>query len=80
MLENFRNAAIGHPKSGKFKFWQDGYHPVELCSHKFTAQKLNYIHNNPVKEMLVQYSWDYMFSSARNYADVDHLLEVMKIE
>ena len=79
MLENFRKAAAAHPKSGEFKFWQDGYHPVELYSAEFTKQKLNYIHNNPVEELLVQYPWEYMFSSARNYADMDSLLEVIKI-
>jgi REP element-mobilizing transposase RayT len=80
MLESFKKAAIDNPKNGEYKFWQDGYHPVELYSSPFIAQKLNYIHNNPVEEMLVEKPWDYMFSSARNYADMDNLLEVVKIE
>ena len=79
MLERFKNEALQHPKSGKYKFWQDGYHPVELYSPEFTKQKLNYLHNNPVEELLVQYPWDYMFSSARNYADMDYLLDVIKV-
>lgn len=79
MLQIFRKAALEHPKSGEFKFWQDGYHPIVLYSPGFTAQKLKYIHNNPVDEMLVQYPWEYMFSSARNYADMDNLLDVVRI-
>jgi REP element-mobilizing transposase RayT len=80
MLQNFERAARDHPKGGKYKFWQDGYHPVELYSPAFTRQKLNYIHQNPVVDMLVQQPWDYWFSSARNYAGMDGLLEVIKIE
>ncbi len=63
-----------------YKLWQSGNHPVELFSSAFTKQKLNYIHNNPVEELYVVNSWDYYFSSARNYADMDGLLEVILIE
>ncbi len=79
LLKSFRKAADDNPKSGDYKFWQDGYHPVELYSPRFTKQKLDYIHNNPVEELLVQHPWEYMFSSARNYADMDNLLDVIKI-
>jgi hypothetical protein len=80
MLECFKRAARKHPKGGEYKFWQDGFHPVELYSSSFTQQKLKYIHDNPVKEMLVQNPWEYQFSSARNYADLDYLLDVIKID
>ncbi len=79
LLNSFKKAALDHPKSGTYKLWQDGYHPIELHSPKFIAQKLNYIHNNPVEAMLVQYPWEYIFSSARNYAGMDHLLDVIRI-
>lgn len=80
LLRSFRNAAAAHAKSEDYKMWQDGFHPIELYTDKFTKQKLNYIHQNPVKEMLVQHSYEYMFSSAKNYAGLDGLLEVSKIE
>lgn len=35
------------------------------------------IHDNPVEDMLVVNPEDYMFSSARNYADLDFLLDVV---
>ena len=35
---------------------------------QFTLQKLNYIHNNPVKAGIVDKPEDYIYSSARNYA------------
>src|ERR1041385_2023682 len=58
MLKCFSKAASEHPKAGKYKFWQDGYRPIVLYSPKFTFQKLHYIHNNPVEEMLVSRAWD----------------------
>ncbi|MDD2634862.1 MAG: hypothetical protein PHW82_05125 [Bacteroidales bacterium] len=48
-----------------------------VLSANFFYQKLKYIHDNPVEDMLVAHSEDYMFSSARNYADLDFLLEVI---
>ncbi len=39
-------------------------------------QKLNHIHNNPVVDKIVENPEDYIFSSARNYADLDSELEV----
>ena len=39
-------------------------------------QKLNYIHNNPVVDKIVEKPEDYLFSSARNYADLDSELDV----
>ena len=68
------------PDNETYKLWQSGNHPVELYSPEFTKQKLNYIHNNPVEELYVVNSWDYYFSSARNYADLDGLLDVILID
>jgi hypothetical protein len=38
---------------------------------------LDYIHNNPVEELLVERPEDYLFSSARNYAGLYNYLEVV---
>ena len=45
-------------------------------TNEFLMQKLNYIHMNPVKEMIVLQPEDYYFSSARNYAGLDGILDV----
>jgi hypothetical protein len=39
-------------------------------------QKLNYIHNNPVVDKIVEKPEDYLFSSARNYANLDSELDI----
>ena len=46
-------------------------------SNKFFDEKLNYIHNNPVKELIVERPEDYLFSSARNYAGLSNYLEIV---
>ena len=60
----------------KYKVWQDGNHAIVLYSNKIIWQKLNYIHNNPVKAGIVLKEEDYLFSSARNYAELSSLIDV----
>ena len=59
-----------------YKFWQDGNHPKELVSNKFTNQKSLYIHNNPVEGMVISQPEVYLFSSARDYAGTKGLIEI----
>jgi REP element-mobilizing transposase RayT len=79
MLNRFEFAGRYNKKIKDYKFWQDGNHPVELITPEFTKQKLQYIHNNPVEEMFVEKPEDYLFSSARNYAEMESLLDVILI-
>ena len=79
LIERFKKACSHLRKGMHFKVWQDGYHGEEVSSNKFIYQKLDYIHKNPVAERLVQKPEDYLFSSARNYADLDSVLEVFLI-
>lgn len=59
-----------------FKLWRDGFHPVEILNGEMLYQKLDYIHQNPVVERIVDRPQDYVYSSARNYADLKGELEV----
>jgi len=65
-LEIFENAGKKGRKQ-KRKFWNDRFDDVVINSKNFFFQKLNYIHNNPVKAGLVENPEDYTYSSARNY-------------
>jgi REP element-mobilizing transposase RayT len=68
-----------HLKSIKnHKFWQSGNHAEVIYSPPFFYNKLDYIHKNPVYEMIVTQADDYLFSSARNYAERDYLIEIIK--
>jgi len=42
--------------------------------------KLNYIHENPVRAGWVEEPEHYLYSSARNYAGLNALLEIERIE
>lgn len=52
-----------------YKVWQDGFHPLMLQSDKpkGIVNRLNYIHDNPVKAGWVDKAEDYVYSSARDY-------------
>ena len=63
-----------------YQCWQHDNHPVELVSPKWIAQKLNYIHWNPVRADLVDAAEDYRYSSARNYLGREGVLEVRLLE
>jgi len=77
LLNAFSNAGKNLKRIKNYKFWQDGNHAMEIHTPEFFYEKLDYIHNNPVEEMIVSKAEDYMFSSARNYAGLDYLLEVI---
>ena len=76
MLYYFQKACEHLKREQNHKVWQDGYHAEEISSNKFIYQKLNYIHDNPVKDRIVEKPADYLFSSARNYAELDALLDI----
>ncbi len=53
----------------KYEFWQRDSLAIPLFTREVALQKLNYIHNNPLKEHwnLVKDPCDYKYSSARYY-------------
>ncbi len=67
MMELFYKAGKANSNNENFQFWQQDNHPIELKTPKFTHQKLDYIHNNPVVAGFVDKPEDYLYSSARDY-------------
>ena len=57
-------------------FWQEGNHPEEIRTMDFFRQKLNYIHQNPVRSGIVEKEEEYIYSSARDFYDKKGLLEL----
>lgn len=80
MLDYFEKACEHLKRNQQYKVWQDGYHAEHIYSNSFIKQKVDYIHNNPVKDKIVAYPEDFYFSSARNYAGLDHDLEVVLLD
>ena len=67
-------------KNERYKFWKEGNEAKEIVTSYFFEQKLNYIHNNPVKAEIVQYPEHYLYSSAKDYAGEKGVLNIVKYE
>lgn len=80
ILPIFRKAADRLNRNKEYKVWIDGNHPVMLDNNFMLDQRLNYLHQNPVKAGLVTSPEDYALSSARDYAGEKGLIEVVLIE
>jgi REP element-mobilizing transposase RayT len=76
MMKRFEFAARSNVRSSFHQFWMHDNHAEELNTLKFTAQKLNYIHLNPVRAGLVENAEDWLYSSARNYVFKPSLMEI----
>jgi len=79
ILRLMAHAARRQNKEGKYQFWTHDNHAELLYSNSFIEQKLKYIHDNPVRAGLVQKAEDYLYSSARNYAELDAMMEIDKL-
>ena len=69
MLWMFKKAGSRNSNVKEYQFWQQNNQPIEIWSLKVFEQKLNYIHQNPVESGFVIESWEWKYSSARNYCD-----------
>ncbi len=76
MLNAFSYSGINHSDNKNHKFWQDDNHAMEIFSEKFFEEKLNYIHNNPVRAGWVNKPEDYIYSSAGDYLGIKGLLDL----
>ena len=63
VLERFKVKA----KDRRYQFWERNSLSIELSSEKVFKQKLNYIHQNPVKAGLCKLPEEYRYSSASLY-------------
>ncbi len=71
---------------GKYKpdqsnqIWTHESHAEQIFSQKFIEQKVDYIHNNPVRAGIVVKPEDYQYSSACNYADLESVIDIIKVD
>ena len=78
MLGMFQWAGKHNPNNKGFQIWQQQNHPKQLLPHSdsFSRQKLDYLHNNPVRAGWVDEPEEYVYSSARCYAGRKGLLDI----
>ncbi|MCP4177065.1 MAG: transposase, partial [bacterium] len=76
MLWMFGNAAKKNKRNKNYQFWTHENHAVYLYSDKFIKERLNYIHQNPVRSGIVENPEDFIYSSARNYASLESVIDI----
>ena len=64
MANLFEYAAKKHKRNEKYQVWTHENHAEIIYSSKFFEQKVNYIHDNPVRAGIVEYPEQYIYSSA----------------
>ena len=64
MIKAFERAGKYNPLNENHQFWQNGNYPVSLYSLAVIDQKIDYIHENPVKAGFVGAAQEYWYSSA----------------
>ena len=65
-----------HKVDQQHQLWEEGSHPQRIGSDKMMGQKLDYMHNNPVKRGYVDLPVHWRYSSARNYEGQPGPIEV----
>lgn len=78
MLNIFNYAGKNNNNNKEYQFWKQDYHPIELDTAAKCKQRMDYLHENPVRSGLVWEPWHYKYSSAIDYYTNEHGL--LKIE
>ena len=79
LLNIFEFAAKQHKRNEKYQIWTHENHAELIYSDKFIFQKIGYIHDNPVRAGIVEKPEDYLYSSARDFADKSCLLDIVPV-
>jgi len=80
MLDRFEFKGRYDKRIKNYKFWQDGNDEQLIFSFDYLKQKMDYIHNNPVKAEFVNKPEEYRYSSAIDYAGGKGLLKIEMIQ
>jgi REP element-mobilizing transposase RayT len=77
LLDELHYYKLRHKIDQEHQLWQEGNHPQAILDDEMMLQKLEYVHNNPVRRGFVDKPEDWRYSSARNYAGQPGLIEVV---
>ena len=76
LLNIFAKEAKRTRRASNYKVWRDGNHPILLDGNEMIEQRLDYLHDNPVKAGIVFSCEEFLYSSAIDYAGGKGLLDV----
>ena len=77
ILRQLRAHKLRHKRESTYQVWQEGSQPKQVQNGDMMRQKLEYIHYNPVKRGYVDEPEHWRYSSARNYAGREGMIEVI---
>jgi REP element-mobilizing transposase RayT len=77
LLRQLRALKLPHKTASDYQLWEEGTKPKQIAGDAIMLQKLEYIHQNPVKRGYVDDPVHWRYSSARNYAGRAGLVEVI---
>lgn len=68
-----------HKQETTYQVWQEGMQPKLIQSEAMMMEKINYIHNNPIKRGYVDEAKHWRYSSARDYEGVSGIIEIERM-
>jgi REP element-mobilizing transposase RayT len=77
LLKQLRALKLRHKTASEYQVWEEGSKPKQIKEDEMMLQKLEYMHKNPVKRGYVDEPVHWRYSSARNYAGMAGLIEVV---
>jgi len=76
LLQELAYYKLRHKVDQEHQLWQEGSHPQIIETEEMMWQKIEYIHNNPLRRGYVDDPIHWRYSSARSYAQMPGLLDV----
>ena len=67
LINQLKYFRLAHKLESIHQIWQEGSHPQSIPSDEIMLQKLEYLHNNPVKRGLVAAPEHWRYSSAHEW-------------
>jgi putative transposase len=77
VLKQLFDNKLKHKTDRDYQFWQEGSHPKRITNEEMLIQKIEYIHQNPVRRGFVDAPEHWRYSSARDYAGGVGLVKVV---
>ncbi len=78
ILEQLAFYKKAHKKETTYQLWQEGIQPKLIKDDNMMNEKINYIHQNPVKRGYIDEAKFWRYSSARDYEGFDGLIDVCR--
>lgn len=81
LLSHFRTSTGFMKLQKDWQLWEDEWQPVYIDMSKTAdlLQQFDFIHQQPVRDLVVDAAPDYRYSSARDYAGMKGLVHIYKI-